>query len=235
MTRYEVAMEMKEHWNILNWKGDEHTNGIYFDIDYAYLLERNYGLRIKHHEASPSVFYVPDFSLEEEDKVCTDYPYQNMKKRPNKFQPLFSGEEIEAADLILLFEEDGIKWTQLPVAPLYDALSSITKKRERDRSWVVMDNNGGECRICLIHKDKSVKDINVEGEKTEVLETLHVMINANDLFHALNFFNSADSILISRSRDKIKLTNKRKSSSIEVILSLPKESVQKEISSWFDR
>ena len=59
-SRYDVAMFLRDRWPLLIWKGDSHTQGIYFDKEFGYIIEPTYALRIKHDEAAGSVFYKPN-------------------------------------------------------------------------------------------------------------------------------------------------------------------------------
>ncbi|MGE7305883.1 hypothetical protein ACQKJG_18840 [Priestia megaterium] len=228
-TRFEIAKMLKEYWSLLNWKGDDHTNGIYFYENYAYLVERTYAMRMEHSEPAASLFYVPaEASETEEDEVLVTYPYENMTKKPNKFQLLFKGSSLLQEELNQLFEVEG-EAVEVEVQPLLDLLKTIPKKRERDRSWFMFEAKGNEITASLFHKENetAIKLPVLNECKGDV--TMSFMVNANNLYHALNVISFARTISIMKSHDKIKLTRDTSQSRLGAVISLPKETIEREI------
>lgn len=230
--RYDVALLYKKHWQLLAWKGDEHTNGIYFDEQFGYLAERTYAVRIEHAEPSPPVFYVPGFD-DLDDEVYIDFPFRNMTKKPNKYNYLFSGNRLSAADLPKMFEGEVLNKVELEVEPLKELLQSISKKRERDRAWLAICFTNSETSIRLIQKKneafKVVQKWVKESECINKRDMVYITINANNALHALNLFSLSSSVLFSKSHDRIIVTNEASIPKVEVVISLPKEQIQREI------
>lgn len=230
VTRYDVAMLFKREWSLLSWKGDDHTSGIYFDEEYGYLVERTYVVRIKHDEAVSPVFYMPSF--ENEDEVITEFPYFNMLKKPNKYSFLFTKKDLSQEDIRNLFFKGGDGYVELEREPLLNLLETIPKKRERDRTWILFKKKGSFTEVILAQKKKE----GYEGiQKTRIkqcdgsLHSLCFIMNANTLHHALNLFSSALTVSFHQSHVKIKVTNETSLPKVEALISLPKESIKKEI------
>lgn len=234
VTRYEVAMLLRQHWPLLNWKGDDHTAGVYFDEQYGYMVERSYAVRMKHEEPTSPAFYVPS-NDDGEGEVMVTFPYHNMKKRPNKYQLLFSKNELTQKDLGSIFSGEAEKETEIPVEPLIEALLVIPKKRERDATWLRLKRYNARIDVDLFQKynDKFVRVEHFELTTGHVIEkdVLFITVNANSFLHTLKLFSWSNTVLIGRLHDRIRIQN-RIADYIEVVLSLPKKTIQKEIESF---
>jgi hypothetical protein len=232
-SRYEVALHYKNHWPLLSRKGDEHTNGIYFDEKYGYLIERIYAVRIKHNEPVSPVFYTPSFEEDGEDEVIIDFPFINMTKRPNKYNFLFQTEQLERKDLSYLFHQNTSFFAEMPIEPLKRLLQTVAKKRERDRSWLVLKRSELYTKATIIRKEKegyeSLQKMEIENQCHEKQEILTIYINANTLLHALNLFSSVSTVSFFQTHDKIKLTSEESTPKVEALISTPKESIKREI------
>ena len=228
-SRFQIAKLLQEHWGLLNWKGDDHTNGIYFNQQYGYMVERTYAIRMEHNEPVPSVFYVPsDVSETEEDEVLVSYPFEKMVKKPNKFQLLFKDSVLPEETLDELFVMDEAE-VELPIQPLLSLLGTISKKRDRDRSWLVIELKGGEAKATLLYKN-SQKEITLTGIMSEErMNNVVYIVNANNMFHTLNLFSFSETLFFMTTRDKIKINTGKSKPKMESIISCPKETIQKEI------
>lgn len=230
VTRYHIALLLKKHWQLLSWKGDDHTNGIYFDEQHGYLVERTYAVRIKHDEPAPPVFYIPTET--EEDEVDLDYPFTNMIKRPNKYHFLFSEKELPKEKISELFSGTGDFYANLEIEPIKKILLTIAKKRERDRTWLVLKKANSTIEMFLTQKGKGGYEVlrKMEG-KFQCLKTedSYIIVNANTLLHALNLFSSASSVLFFKLHDRIIVTSEESIPRVEALIALPKDAINREI------
>lgn len=229
VTRYEIAATFKEHWPILNWKGDTHMIGVYFNQSYGYMIDRTYAVRMKHDEPVPSLFYVPAFDEEQEDEVVEDYPYKELKKKPNKYNYLFLGDSLEEDRLKTLFEVDTLCQFHFSRSQLLELTNLISKKRERDRALIQFEISGSSVLASLIIKGKVVSYAEKEIEKgcLKNKDVACIKANANVIFHALHLFSLSKCILFSISRDRIILTDETTNPKIEAVISLPKDTIDK--------
>lgn len=232
-SRYEVAMLYKEHWPLLSWKGDDHTSGIYFDDEYGYLVERTYAVRIEHEEPAPPVFYVPAFEEEQDDEVLTEFPYKEMVKKPNKYHYLFAGKELQQEELKAMFKTSLTNSIEMDRDRLMELLQFVPKKRERDRSWLVLKRTERTTTAMIIQKKSEVYEVvrkmEIENEYVYDSNMIYVSMNANNVLHALNLFSFPGSVSFSKSHDRIILTSGASIPRVEAIISLPKEQIQREI------
>lgn len=229
VTRFHVALLFKNNWQLLSWKGDDHTSGIYFDEKYGYLVERTYAVRIAHDEPAPPVFYVP---TEEEDEVENEYPFRDMSKRPNKYQFLFSESELPKEKMAGLFEEQGKWFAELEIEAIRECLLTIAKKRERDRTWFVLKKNGTTMNAFLTQKAKEGYEVLSNSKREFQCQEVgdgYIMVNANTLLHALNLFSSISSVSIFKLDDRIRVTSET-IPKVEALISLPKaDTIKREI------
>lgn len=228
VSRYDVALLLKKHWQLLSWKGDEHTNGIYFDENYGYVVERTYAVRVEHDEDSPPVFYIPS----EEDETTTDYPYINLKKRPNKYKFLFSDNDLPKEKIPELFMEKGDLFAELEIEALKEFLLTIAKKRERDRTWLVLGKVDSTIQAILVQKEKEGYKVLSKLETSFQCQTAgndYIIMNANTVLHAINLFSSTSSVSFCRLHDRIIVTSEHSLLNVEALISLPKDTIKKEI------
>lgn len=229
VTRYHIALLFKQHWQLLSWKGDDKTNGIYFDEKYGYLVERTYAVRVQHDEPAPPVFYIP---TEMEDEVRADYPFTNLTKRPNKYQFLFSEKELPKEKIPDLFFSEGDFFANVEIKPLKEFLLTIAKKRERDRTWLVLKKSNAVIEVFLTQKEKEGYEVLSRMEKEfqcQKTEDSYIIVNANTLLHALNLFSSVSSVSFSKLHDRIIVTSEASIPKVEALIALPKGAISKEI------
>lgn len=230
VTRYHIALLFKKYWQLLSWKGDDHTNGVYFDERYGYLVERTYAVRIEHDEPAPPVFYIPTET--EDDEVDLNYPFFNMTKRPNKYRFLFSEKELPKENIPELFSITGNLFSNLEIEPLKEFLLTVAKKRERDRTWLVLKSNSKGVEAFLTQKGKegfevlSKMEVNLQCPN---VEDRYIIMNANTILHALNLFSSVSSVSFFQLHDRIRITSEESIPKVEAIVSLPKDVITKEI------
>lgn len=239
VNRYEVATLFKENWPLLIWKGDEHTEGIYFTEKYGYLVESSYCVRMEHNEDSPPVFFVPTNQEDEDDEVLLTFPYQNMTKRPNKYQLLFQKNELTKDEIENLFDwEDAEHICTLSVQPLIELLSSVTKKRERDRMWLVIKSSSSYLEIYLMKKTNNTfsifKKMVRKKRCNEKSDVVYITLNSNVFLHTLNLFSLDCSVSISKTSDRIIITSDTLKDRIEALIATPKPSIQREIERSLD-
>lgn len=217
VSRYDVARAMATHWSLLTWRGDEHAKGIYFNERYGYLLERSYAVRIRHDEPAPSVFYIPNPDDTDREEVVTTYPYKNLIKMPKKCLPLFEGNSLEESNFDEIFGMASCSTLILPIKPLMNLLLYETNKRLRDRSRLSFQRKGKDMEVSLNSKKEEVLhserfEIFSEISSNEEKNSRKVMVNANNMLHAMNLMsyghillNSNENVHISISSDKIKM------------------------------
>ena len=233
MTRYEVAAHFKEHWHLMNWKGDDHTEGVYFNQTHGYLLERTFCIRAVHNEPSPSVFYQPGLSEGEEDEVYAEYPYRDMVKKTNKYRYLYEGKALEQSSLESLFHDKGCRALSLPIHELKVLVEKIPKKRDRDRAWVHIEKNDDSTTAALIKKNASgynvIETYKQRNHEDENEGKLSFIMNANTLLHFVNIFSYGNTVYFSPSHDRISITSDFSPLQVEGVISLPKETIHREI------
>jgi hypothetical protein len=231
VSRYDVAMLLRQHWPLLNWKGDDHTAGVYFDEAYGYMVEKSYAVRMKHDEPTSPAFYVPSWD-EQEDEVLVTFPYKNMKKRPNKYQPLFTQNELTQKDLSSLFDGKSEHQMEIPIQPLIELLELIPKKRERDLTWLYLKAEKSYIKASIFHRIQDGFEPRIESFIPCENGSLCITINSNAFLHTLKLFSWASTVLITNLHDRIRVTNRQHSTEIEVILALPKKAILREIENY---
>lgn len=227
ISRYEAAMAMKENWNVVIRKGDEHTNGIYFTNQYGYVIERTFAVRIQHDECSPAVFYIPSLEEEGEDEVVVEYPYHSLIKKNKNFHPLFCGEYLPVNELGSIFETEWMTDRgKIKAQPLIDMLLSIPNKRERDRSRLRLTITGNKIEAEVIKKEKEsllvMKRMEMIAESEDEPETdmVYITVNANTVLYILLHFTDCSIISFSNSHDRIILTNEGSTPKVEGVISM---------------
>lgn len=227
-SRYDVAMLLRDHWSLLNWKGDSHTQGVYFNKDFGYIIEPTYALRIKHNEPVDSVFYIPDLEDPLEDEVITDYPYKDLDRKINNYRLLYEGPELPENALEHLFKVSGSREVILPVEALCKLLETIPNKRKRDRTKFILKVTGIYAELSLIGKKSEellasdkIK-LYSEHHSNDAFDIIEVQVNANNLFHALNMLKMDENTLFTLSHDKIKIANFNSFPKVEAVMSLLK-------------
>jgi hypothetical protein len=233
VTRYDVALLYKSRWGMLNWKGDDHTNGIYFDDQYGYLVERTYAVRVEHNESTTPVFYIPGKDEDSDDEVLVNFPYNKMVKKPNKYHLLFNGTELCKQQLPDLFRMGDEEVFELSIEPLIQLLESVPKKRERDRSWLSISRKNKRVTAKMIQKKKEVyittKEIEMENECLSISDSANFFVNANNFLHAMSLFSCSRTISFTKTHDRIILTSGKSTLKVEALISLPKQMIQREI------
>lgn len=228
ISRYDVATFFSENWSLLNWKGDDHTKGVYFDNEYGYLIEPTYAVRVRHSEQAPAVFFIPADNQITDAEVITSYPYENMTKITKKYNLLFQGNYLKDSTLGRLFDVKTDHHAILPAEPLIRLLNTITNKRERDRSLLLLTITGNDVEASLMEKKKEKAFINERFEITsdnackEGEGMIYMTVNANTILHALSLFYSKGHIHFSISHDRIKLTSYASALKVEAVISTPK-------------
>lgn len=226
VSRYDVAKMMEDNWTLLSWKGDGHAKGVYFNNDYGYLVERTYAVRISHDEPAPPVFYVPDAAGPDLGEVVKDYPYDDLKKVTRNYNLLFNGETLRDSMLERLFDIESYHHFTLPVNPLIRLLTKIPNKRERDRACLMLQIEGKHMTATVKTRKKEEP---LFREKFDICEEIgcneekgfpDLVLNANAFFHAINLFEPFNSVNISLSHDKIKITGCSSAPKVEVVISL---------------
>ncbi|PGQ88239.1 hypothetical protein [Priestia megaterium] len=231
VTRYDVVKLMNEQWPLLSWKGDEHAEGIYFNEEYGYLIERTYAVRVRHSEPAPSVFYVP--KGDKEDEVVTDFPYRNLTKVTKNYNLLFHTESLDECMLEQLFNVDFYDEVTLPVAPLINLLRRVANKRQRDRCLLELKRTNEEIQASVVERAKATilfSETFKSGTEIGCHEgtgVLYTYLNANTVLHALNLFNLSGNVFFSISHDKIKLSSCMSKPKVEAFISVPKHMLDK--------
>ena len=236
VSRYDIAMELKEKFHDLNWKGEKHTSGVYFDEKYGYMLERTVCVRMAHDEAVAPLYFRPDFQGDD-DEVLPVFPYHDMSKNPNKYQTIFKERTLTPDQLDSLFHLPEIEQIQLPAELILDLLRIIPQKRERDRSWLHMKISGNEATATLFQKGKEKNDFIKVGE--DILQVIsrtgkehgleRWIVNANSLLFALSLQSLTNCVLFSTYHGRIKITNGSANPKVEVVLSAPRKAIETEI------
>lgn len=234
VSRYDAAMFMKEQWNEVIRKGDDHINGIYFTDQYGYVIERTFAIRIQHDECSPAVFYIPSLEEEVEDEVVVEYPYRSMIKKNKNFHVLFSGEYLPVNELESIFDTAWMtERGRIEIKPLIDLLLSIPNKRERDRARLRLTITGNKIEAEVIKKEKEsllvMKRLEMVAEYEDELETdvVYITVNANTVLYILLHFTDCSRISFSNSHDRIILTNEGSTPKVEGIISISNKSGHK--------
>lgn len=235
VTRYDVAMLLRQHWPLLNWKGDDHTAGVYFDEEYGYMVETSYAVRMNHEEPTSPAFYIPA-NGDDEGEVIVTFPYRNMKKRPSKYQPLFTKNELTQKDLTAIFSGEPEREIEVQSDCLITFLETIKKKRERDQTWLRLKRHNARLDAALFQKhDNQIFRVEQMGFTTGhsiEKDELFITVNSNTFLHALKLFSWGNTVSIAVFHDRIRITHRQLVTGLEAVLSLPKKTIQREIESF---
>ena len=227
MTRYSIASLFKSIWSLLSWKGDKHTQGVYFNKEYGYVIQPTYAIRIKHDEPAPTVFYIPDTEDDLADEVVTEYPFNDLCKTTRDSWPLYQGSCLTVDELERIFEGTADDMYSFPIQPLYELLAGVSNKRKRDRTMVHLKITGQHARVTLIDKKSEEPfltirlDIYSHHHSNDDRSVKEARVNANNMLHTLNFLKKGDVIHLGLYRDKIKITS-FSTVHLEAVLSLIK-------------
>ena len=231
VNRFEVAEFFKDTWELLCWKGNLHTKGVYFNDEFGYMIDRGFAVRKKHDEPAPPVFYVPGNDDDVDDEVYTEYPYTNMMKINRSFHPLFKGNYLPPDEIERIFAMDPAFEFTMKLPNLQRLPVDIPVKRERDRAWVkltIAENLTGSFEVYR-QKEDILIDQNIEifsligcnGRNENVIYS-----NANTFLHVVSLFDKGEEVVVSVKSNKIKISNH--SNNIEAIISMPKHVPDKE-------
>jgi hypothetical protein len=225
VTRYDIAQTFKGHWNQIIWKGDKKTQGVYFDQQYGYLIDRPYAVRMQHDECSPPVFYIPDL-IEDEDEVVKRYPYKNMENKTRKYKELFAVSTLKEIDLAHLFDGDYQEVVTVQIKEMKEFLERIPVKRVRDRTLITIVIGVDKVSAILLDYKKEEYSV-IDSKAVEPISigssNITLSLNANTLLHALCLFSSSSTVTFSKSSDRIKVTSNESCPKVEAVISTPTE------------
>lgn len=233
--RFDVARILEENIDMNYWKGDDQTKGVFFTDEYGYTLNKVLGVRIKHDEAAPEVFY--SFLAEEEESVVLEYPFKDLAIKPKNHHLLFNSLQLKKNELPNIFD---VPYTyenvKVEIEPLIKLLESVQNKRERERSFLHFSIQGETGHFKIVRKQKKerivkfseiikcekispmdviraqkqtleVEHLKSHNEKTEKTPSnLEGSVNAHSLHYLLKIFSSLQSVLFRFSHDRIMIT-----------------------------
>jgi hypothetical protein len=162
------------------------------------------------------------------------FPYHRKAKRPNKYQLLFTKNELNQKDLVVIFSGEAERETEVPVQSLIELLETIPKKRERDSTWLRLRRYNARIDATLFQKKNDtflwVEQLELTTGHSIEKDELFITVNANTFLHTLKLFSWSNTVLIGCLHDRIRVTD-RLTNVMEAVLSLPRKTIEREIES----
>lgn len=215
------------------WEGDDHTNGIYFDETYAYVFNKVFAVRMTHADDVSPLFYKTK-STGIVDKIVDDYPYHNMKKRPQKRHLLLDNENVSLLDIASVFfiNDTCYKIPENTATEILEVLrKEVNNRRVRQRSETVLTSIDDS--LSLETKQSNRKGILIISEIMSKVNIapydfgeITFKMNTNTLYYACDITSKLTDVWVSCCDTKMKIVGKykveKKTSNVEIVLSLSK-------------
>lgn len=199
------------------------------------MVDTSYAVRMNHEEPTSPAFYIPT-NGDDEGEVLVTFPYRNIKKRPSKYQLLFTKNELTQKDLTAIFSGEPEREIEVPIQPLIEFLETISKKRERDLTWLRLKVMGVNLSATFYQKKSEgfqpVDGLLIKNVFPSEKDKLYITVNSNTFLHALKLFSWSNTVSIAAFHDRIRITHRQLVTGLEAVLSLPKETIKREIESF---
>lgn len=198
---------------IQEWKGDEHTHGIYFTDHRGYMLNKVLAIRFHHHKrVEADLFY--SFRAFDEDgspMIESTYPYENMAHTPKKHHLLFKDQHVSKSDIDQLFtvNTDKIKgMANFKPGDLYDALDQVSNSRDRERAICAVEMKKEHLYIVVYRYINRIKRVLLhEKIAAEATEHFSFATNSHTMHCVLKIFYHHPSVHVQTFGDRILITN----------------------------
>lgn len=213
-SKYDIGKLLCETVDVHTLKTDEHAKGVFFTDGHGYLLNKVWGVRIKHHDhPCEKLFY--SFLEKEEDGsniVEERYPYCDLKLKPKKHFLLFDSEEIRKNKINQIFEADNVLLTiQCTPNELHGCIPEITNRRDREKTIAKIKIQNQTLQSSVYKHLKNIKrehfaNVSIKCFYREEEKTMLFLINAFTLRTVLELFLCYNMITLLVTEKKIIIT-----------------------------
>lgn len=215
LTKYDIGKLLSEKVDIHTLKTEEHAKGVFFTDGYGYLLNKLWGVRIKHKDSPSESVLFYSFILREDDGshvIEERYPFENMKLRPKKHFLLFDSETLKKDRIQQIFQVPESSTTlRMESQKIYNLLPEITNRREREKTVAKCKIQNQCLDITVFKHEKNLKKkIFCEGNISCICEdetpVMFFLVNAFTLRTVIELFICYNVITLIVTNDKIMVT-----------------------------